>query len=214
MPKKEVAEFFDSYSGRFNAIYGNKDSLFSGPVNRLFRKSMRLRFENTMRGCQPVEGKSVVDIGCGPGHYSVRLAEMGARLTLGLDFAPGMIELANENAARAGVTSRCQFVYGDFLSYPFNTTFDFAVVMGFMDYVEQPARVIERVLSLTKDKAFFSFPVDGGILAWQRRQRYKNRCKLFLYTAEQLKKIFEETKCHRFEIQKISRDFFVTVFVT
>jgi ubiquinone/menaquinone biosynthesis C-methylase UbiE len=213
MAKKGVAEFFDSYSDRFNAIYGNKDSLFSGPVNRLFRKSMRLRFEYTMRGCQPVEGKSVVDIGCGPGHYSVRLAEMGAQSTIGLDFAPGMIEIANENAARASVESRCQFVYGDFLSYPFNRTFDYAVVMGFMDYVEQPAKVIEKVLSITKGRAFFSFPADGGILAWQRRQRYKKRCKLFLYTAEELKRIFEESGCRRFEIQKISRDFFVTAFV-
>ena len=161
MSKREVAEFFDSYSGQFNAIYGNKDSLLSGPVNRLFRKSMRMRFEYTMRGCQPVEGKSVVDIGCGPGHYSIRLAEMGARSILGLDFAPGMIEIANENAAHAGVESRCQFVYGDFLQYPFNCTFDYAVVMGFMDYVERPAKVIENVLRVTKDRAFFSFPLTG-----------------------------------------------------
>jgi ubiquinone/menaquinone biosynthesis C-methylase UbiE len=213
MPKEGVAEFFDSYSDRFNAIYGNKESFFSGPVNRLFRKSMRMRFENTIRSCQPVEGKSVVDIGCGPGHYSVRLAEMGAQRTLGLDFAPGMIEIANENAACAGVTSHCQFVYGDFLSYPFNDTFDYAVVMGFMDYVEQPENVIDKVLAVTKDKAFFSFPADGGILAWQRRQRYKNRCKLFLYKEEELRRMFGERECRGLDIQKISRDFFVTVSV-
>ena len=213
MASKEVAEFFDSYSDQFNAIYGNKNSLFNGSVNRFFRKSMRLRFEYTLRGCQPIEGKSVVDIGCGPGHYAVRLAKMGAGSTLGLDFAPGMIEIANENAARASVESRCQFVYGDFLSYPFDRMFDYALVMGFMDYVEQPAKVIEKVLAVTKGKAFFSFPADGGILAWQRRQRYKNRCKLFLYTAEELRRMFAETECRGFEIQKISRDFFVTVSV-
>ncbi len=38
MASKEVAEFFDSYSDRFNAIYGNKNSLFNGSMNRLFRK--------------------------------------------------------------------------------------------------------------------------------------------------------------------------------
>ena len=182
MPKKEVAEFFDSYSRRFNAIYGNKNSPLNSAVNYLFRKSMRLRFDYTIRGCQPIEGKTVVDIGCGPGHYSIRLANMGAQNTLGLDFAPAMIEAAKENAQRAGVGSHCQFVYGDFLSYSFDRKFDYAVVMGFMDYIEQPAKVIDKVLAVTSKKAFFSFPVGGGILAWQRKQRYKNRCKLFLYT--------------------------------
>ena len=213
MPKKEVADFFDSYSDRFNAIYGNKNSLFNGAVNRLFRKSMRLRYDYTIRGCQPIEGKTVVDIGCGPGHYSVRLAKMGAQNTLGLDFAPAMIEIAKKNAERAGVGSRCQFVYGDFLSYSFNRPFDYAVVMGFMDYIEEPAKVIDKVLAVTSDKAFFSFPVAGGILAWQRQQRYKNRCKLFLYTTEDLRRLFAERKCRKIEIQKISRDFFVTVYI-
>jgi 2-polyprenyl-3-methyl-5-hydroxy-6-metoxy-1,4-benzoquinol methylase len=173
---------------------------------------MRLRFEYAIHGCQPIEGKSVVDIGCGPGHYSVRLAKMGAKSTTGLDFAPGMIEIAKANAEHTGVDSRCEFVYGDFLSYSFHRTFDYAIVMGFMDYVEEPAKVIDKVLAITTGKAFFSFPADGGILAWQRKQRYKNRCKLFLYTAEELKRLFAERKC-RVEIQKISRDFFVTVSV-
>jgi ubiquinone/menaquinone biosynthesis C-methylase UbiE len=214
MPKKEVAEFFDSYSRRFNAIYGNKNSLFNGAINRLFRKSMRLRFEYTIRGCQPIEGKRVVDIGCGPGHYSIRLANMGAQSVMGLDFAPAMIERAKQNAEQSGVGGRCQFVYGDFLSYSFNRTFDYAVVMGFMDYIEQPAKVIDKVLAVTSNKAFFSFPVGGGILAWQRKQRYKNRCKLFLYTEADLQHLFAEKKCRKIEVQKISRDFFVTAYVT
>src|SRR5229473_717974 len=142
MSRKEVAEFFDCYSNRFNAIYGNKESVLNGAVNRLFRKSMRLRFEHTLRGCQPIEGRSVIDIGCGPGHYSIRLAKMGAQRTLGLDFAAGMVEIAKENAERAGVG---------------------------------------------------------------------NRCKLLLYTADHLKRLFAGRKCRKFEIQKISRDFFVTV---
>lgn len=213
MAQKEVAEFFDSYSDRFNAIYGNKNSLFNGAINRLFRKSMRLRFDYTIRGCQPIEGKRVVDIGCGPGHYSIRLANMGAQSAMGLDFAPAMIERAKQNAEQAGVGSRCEFVYGDFLAYSFNCTFDYAVVMGFMDYIEEPGKVIDKVLAVTSDKAFFSFPDGEGILAWQRQQRYKNRCKLFFYTAKDLRCLFTERKCRKLEIQKISRDFFVTVYI-
>lgn len=211
MSEKSVAEFFDTYSTDFNALYGSPKNAINGLLNRLFRKSMRLRFEYSIRGCEPIKGKSVVDIGCGPGHYSVRLAKNGAASTLGLDFAPGMIEIAKENAARSGVANRCEFVSGDFLSYSFDRKFDYAIVMGFMDYIEEPLKVIDKVLSVTKEKAFFSFPADGGVLAWQRRQRYRNRCKLFLYSAEELTELFAQRQRGNFEIQRISRDFFVTV---
>ena len=60
--------------------------------------------------------------------------------------------------------------------------------MGFMDYMPDPEKVVAKVLSLTRSKAFFSFPVAGGILGWQRQMRYKKRCDLFLYTEEQLKR--------------------------
>jgi hypothetical protein len=83
--------------------------------------------------------------------------------------------------------------------------------MGFMDYMPDPGKVVAKVLSLTKDKAFFSFPVAGGLLGWQRSMRYKKRCDLFLYTAEQLKRIFSQFPEATATIEPISRDFFVTL---
>lgn len=41
----------------------------------------------------PVNGLEVVDIGCGTGRHSLRLAAMGARVT-GVDFSPGMLSRA------------------------------------------------------------------------------------------------------------------------
>ena len=173
---------------------------------------MRLRFDLSIQGCQPVKGKRVLDIGCGPGHYSVRLAEEGAAEVLGLDFARGMIDIAQENARRNGVTGRCHFMQADFLSYPFGEKFDYSIAMGFMDYVADPSEVIDKVLATTKLKAFFSFPTDSGILAWQRKQRYKNRCQLFLYSRKKLNELFATPKCGRFATETISRDFFVTAY--
>ncbi len=212
MSNRSVADFFDAYSADFNALYGSRKNAVNSVIDRIFRKSMRLRFEWTIKGCTPIEGKSVLDVGCGPGHYSVHLATKGAGDCFGLDFAPGMIRLAKENALRSRVSNRCEFACGDFSAYPFDRQFDYAIAMGFMDYIEKPEPIIDRVLSLTKEKAFFSFPVEGGILAWQRKQRYKKRCQLFLYNRAQLDALFSGRKCKRFEIEKISRDFFVTVY--
>ena len=70
--------FFSGYAADFDAIYANQATPFNSVVNRLFRRSMRLRFELTIAGCNPINGRSVLDVGCGPGHYGIELAHRGA----------------------------------------------------------------------------------------------------------------------------------------
>ncbi len=208
--QNRAAEFFDGYARDFSAIYGTSNSLFNRVINRLFRQAMRLRFEKTLAGCRPIEGRTVLDVGCGPGHYSVALARAGAASVLGLDFAPGMIELARREAEQAGVGKTCEFAAGDFLAHRFEGQYDYVVVMGFMDYISEPKRVLDKVLGLARSRAFFSFPAAGGFLAWQRRLRYRSRCDLFLYRREQLEALFDATS-RPYTIEPIDRDFFVTV---
>lgn len=207
--KTSVWEFFNSYAHDFDAIYGNRNTLLNRTVNERFRKSMKLRYAKSLEGCTPIEGRTVLDVGCGPGHYGIALARRGARV-LGIDFAEEMIALARDNAARAGVQDRCEFISADFMTYPCKGPFDYTIVMGFMDYMAHPDKVIRRVLSLTRSKAFFSFPVDGGILAWQRRLRYRNRCDLFMYRRDHIDDLFAGLT---FETETIDRDYFVTMTV-
>ncbi|MBI4843154.1 MAG: methyltransferase domain-containing protein [Nitrospirae bacterium] len=207
---RRTSDFFDSYAHDFDAIYGNKNTPFNRVVNHLFRKSMRLRYAKTIEGCYPVEGKRVIDIGCGPGHFGIALARKGASYVRGLDFAEGMINIARSNAKAAGVDKVCDFMLGDFMKDPIPGRFDYAIVMGVMDYISEPEKAVEKVLSITGSKAFFSFPVDGGMLAWQRKLRYKKRCELYMYTRERLHALFSSAGCGSFEVEKISRDFFVT----
>jgi 2-polyprenyl-3-methyl-5-hydroxy-6-metoxy-1,4-benzoquinol methylase len=209
----QTATFFDSYARDFEAIYGNKNTPVNRVVNRYFRKSMRLRYEWTIAGCSPIEGKSVLDIGCGPGHYSVELARRGAGEVLGIDFAKGMIGLAEERARAAGVADRCKFELGDILEAKINRKFDYTIVMGFMDYVEDPRRMIDRILDVTSGKAFISFPVNGGLLAWQRKLRYRQRCPLYMYDEAGLRDLFRSYRDVRVSIEPAARDFFVTITV-
>jgi 2-polyprenyl-3-methyl-5-hydroxy-6-metoxy-1,4-benzoquinol methylase len=206
-----TSQFFDSYARDFNAIYGNSNTFVNRLINRHFRASMRLRYEKTIQGCSPIAGKSVLDIGCGPGHYSVTLAKNGAAEVFGIDFADEMIGLASENAQRAGVGKRCHFARRDFLVDPIDNKYDYTIAMGFMDYMADPRKTIEKVLSVTKSKAFFSFPADGGILAWQRKLRYKSRCPLYMYSLPQLHQLFSSVDSDRVRVEPIARDYFVTV---
>ncbi len=56
------------------------------------------------------QSKSVLDLGCGPGFYTERLAALGHRCT-GIDIAPAAIEHARREAARSA--SGCAYVQGD-----------------------------------------------------------------------------------------------------
>jgi len=207
---ERTSEFFDRYAGGFDAIYGNNNRAAERIINHLFRRAMLVRYQKTLAGCQPINGRTAIDVGCGPGHYSVALARAGAARVLGLDFAPGMLKIARQSAEAHGVAQRCSFALDDFLTYPISERFDYAIVMGFMDYVREPQPVIDRVLQIVRSRAFFSFPKAGGPLAWQRQLRYRNRCDLFLYREDQIRSLFAATGAP-FSIESIGRDFFVTL---
>lgn len=210
MTPEAPANFFHSYAHDFDAIYGGHGSLVTRMVNRYLRASMRLRYERTLQGCRPVRGKRILDVGCGPGHYAIALAQMGAEHILGLDFAPAMIDLAKQKAADAGVADRCTFEVMDFLEFESMEHFDHAIVMGFMDYSSDPHKVIDKILRLTSQTAFFSFPVRQGLLAWQRRLRYRRKTPLHMYSRAEVERLFSGRGLRAVRIDKLARDFFVT----
>jgi 2-polyprenyl-3-methyl-5-hydroxy-6-metoxy-1,4-benzoquinol methylase len=208
---KQADTFFHKYSCDFDAIYGNRHNFVQAFINRYLRKDMRLRFEKTVADCQPVQDKTVLDIGCGPGHYSVLLAKQGAARVHGVDFAPNMIAISQQKARAAGVEDRCVFEIADFMRFDEQNPYDFCILMGFMDYIADPVTVVAKAARLCKNKAFFSFPKEGGLLAWQRKIRYRNRCPLYLYTRDQIEGILKKAGCKKYKIELIYRDYFVTV---
>jgi SAM-dependent methyltransferase len=56
------------------------------------------------------DGSRVLDLGCGPGLYCTRLAQLGCTCN-GIDYSPASIEFATQEAKRAGLD--CRFVHGD-----------------------------------------------------------------------------------------------------
>jgi len=206
----KTSKFFENYAADFDAIYGN-NSFPNNIINLVFRKSMRIRYLKALQECSPIANRSVLDVGCGPGHYSTALAEAGADFVCGIDFAKSMIDMAQERAEKLGVAEKCRFICADFNEFQFEKSFDYSIVMGFMDYIKDSEFLIKKVLDVTNSKAVFSFPVDHGFLAWQRKLRYKKKCNLYLYNTEQIETLFAKATDQKPKIDKIGRDFFVTL---
>jgi arsenite methyltransferase len=67
---------------------------------------------------RPAPGTNVLELGCGPGFYSRRLAELHPQIkTLGVDLSSRLIECARSSAARRSL-GNCVFLCGDAQSLP------------------------------------------------------------------------------------------------
>jgi SAM-dependent methyltransferase len=64
-------------------------------------------------------GARVLEVGCGPGHLSVRLARQHGLEVTGVDLDPAMIARARANADRLGDQRRPSFLVGDVASLAF-----------------------------------------------------------------------------------------------
>ena len=80
----------------------------------------------------------VLDAGCGPGLYAVRLAGLGHRLD-GVDVGPAVIRYARRVARAAGVSGLAHFEVGDVRTMPVSPRYD-AVILIYYVLENQTAR--------------------------------------------------------------------------
>jgi len=102
----QEAEFFDRWAAvnaqRLEPVERAVLERYRHPGN-LYAKEFCFRLLGNL------EGKSILDVGCGEGEDGMILAKLGARVT-GLDVSPGAIEVAKERAALNGVAERTRFL--------------------------------------------------------------------------------------------------------
>jgi SAM-dependent methyltransferase len=98
------------------------------------------------------DGARVFEVGCGPGHLSIRLARQHGLNITGLDLDPAMIERARANADRSedGDKRGPSFLVGDVAALPFpDESFDLVVSTMSMHHWADPTSgmaEIDRVL--------------------------------------------------------------------
>jgi SAM-dependent methyltransferase len=193
-----VIQFWDNVVDEFDSIYTGKDqNAISRWANNFFRKDIFQRRQWTLDRAGNLAGKTVMDIGCGPGRFVSDYVKAGAKRAVGMDTAPKMIERAKQVTAQEGTAHACEWVVSDILDYKNTEQFDLTVAMGFWDYIEEPDGHLKAIHLRTKPGGKFlsSWPI---LWSWRVpvrivRLRWMRGCPCFFFTRGQLEKMFDRT---------------------
>ncbi|WP_027398656.1 class I SAM-dependent methyltransferase [Anaerovorax odorimutans] len=103
--------------------------------------------------------KSVLDIGCGVGLYTIALAEK-VNKSIGIDFSPNMIRYANERAKKGNIKN-VQFICKDWCKLDIRKEKfekDFDLVIAYMSPAICSAETFEKLIACSKKYCYFVKP--------------------------------------------------------
>ncbi len=104
-----------------------------------------------------LNGKMVLDVGCGGGILSESMAEKGAQVT-GIDLGEKALKVAQLHSLESGVTVDYQLISVETLAEQQPERFDVVTCLEMLEHVPDPASVIAACAKLVKPKGhvFFS----------------------------------------------------------
>jgi Methylase involved in ubiquinone/menaquinone biosynthesis len=104
-----------------------------------------------------VSGLSGLDVGCGEGTNTRKVAELGAKMSA-IDIAEGFIEYARETEKESPLG--VEYRVADARELPFRDgTFDFATAFMSMMDVMDPGKVLREVRRVVRPGGFFQFSI-------------------------------------------------------
>ncbi len=199
--------FWNSEADAFQRIYTHRKSKFSNTLDQIFRKDMYERYQFTIANCEPIPGRTFLDVGCGNGMYSLELAKRGARKVVGLDIAEVMIGLCKDASVAQNVDDRCTFIQTDLLEWNNDgAKFDVSFGIGLFDYISDPLPVLRRMRELSSDKAIMAFPRLWTWRAPVRKVRLTMKgCDVFFYSAARINKLLKDAGFSRHTLTRVGK---------
>ena len=150
----EQIEFWNGDAGAMWAKRQDRMDALLGPIT-----------EGVMRACDVGLGDHVLDVGCGCGETTLRLAQRGAALT-GVDVSQPMLARARDRAATAGLDVR--FVLGDAAETRFERRYDALFSRFGVMFFADPTAAFVNLHSALQDRGRLCFvcwqPVQAN--AW------------------------------------------------
>lgn len=98
---------------------------------------------------KPEKGMRVLDIGCGTGNFSIKLAEKGCKV-IGVDISQEMLKIAREKAKKKNLD--IEFYNMDVYNLDFqDQTFDAVFSMAAFEFIKEPLKALDEIFRVTKD---------------------------------------------------------------
>lgn len=130
--------FFDPLAMRYDQWYKTPEGRFIDEVET------KLAFDLFA----PRPGIEVLDVGCGTGNFSLKLAARGCRVA-GIDISPAMLAVARKKAAAAD--QDMEFLEMDVYDLKFRAeTFDAVFSMACFEFITEPARAFAEMWRVLK----------------------------------------------------------------
>jgi len=202
----KVENFFSSFAPDWDTLYGAKRNVLWRLFDATFRRDVYERYAFTFEAMgNDLRGKTVMDAGCGNGIYCIEAAKRGSSRVLGIDVAPGMIQIARQSATAEGVGAQCEFRVGQFpeIAASIHEQFDYIILTGVLDYIQDTAAFLRAFKPLVRQGLIASVPGRRPLRYFLRRTRYRwlGRPDVYHYTREDTDRMFAEAGM---AIQKIA----------
>jgi 2-polyprenyl-3-methyl-5-hydroxy-6-metoxy-1,4-benzoquinol methylase len=205
--------FWNSEADAFQRIYTHRKSKFANTLDQIFRKDMYERFVFTIEHCEPIKGRTFLDVGCGNALYSLELARKGAAKVVGIDISEVMIGLCKQSSENENLTDVCTFIQTDLLDYKPDSKFDVSFGIGLFDYISDPLPVLKRMREVSTDKAIMAFPRFWTWRAPVRKVRLARKgCDVFFYSKAKIEKLLRDAGFSRQEIVKVGKLYCVVAY--
>ena len=102
----------------------------------------------------PVPGERILDLGCGPGQLTAKIAESGAHV-VGIDSSPEMIGQARQNYPQF------EFKLADATSFAFDEPFDAVFSNAVLHWVQDAEAVVRNIASVLRPGGRFVAEFGG-----------------------------------------------------
>lgn len=202
--KNEASQFFDRFAVTFDSFYDGKRNIFMQKIDQRFRRDIFERFTRTFNSIDDISIRSILDVGCGSGVYMFEALKQGAKFVTGVDAAPKMLELASSFlSSHDNFKGRYKLVEGNFPQIEIEEH-DYAIVMGVLDYIENPLDFLMKLREKTKIAAIISFPSIHWFRTPIRKFRYKLRsCPVYFYDENKITELGSRAGFNKIRIEKI-----------
>lgn len=144
--RKQVVDFYEEES----KIYDKRRFLTSeGKYIDRVQKELVLSMVDSW------ENKTILDLGCGTGRFSIELAQQGAVVT-GLDPAKEMLDETYKKVEDASSIGAIQLIKGNAYNLPFKSdTFDSCICISVLNHLRSWDKVFNEIHRVVKQNGFF-----------------------------------------------------------